>query len=469
MRHVHAFGDDALGHLDAVGVSEAIQAGRIGRSEVVEAAIARTEAVNAALNGLAFKAFDRARTQAAAPARAGLFSGVPTYIKDNVDLAGLPTMRGTDAWPPRPADVDSDFARMYLATGVTPLGKTQMSEYGFSASAEHPRLGPVRNPWNTDHTAGASSSGSAAFVAAGAVPIAHANDGGGSIRIPASCNGLVGLKPSRGRLPLDKEVSQMPIRIVANGMVSRSVRDTAAFYAEAERIWPAGKLPPIGHVQHAGAKRLRIAVITHSLLRESSPEVRELTLKSAALLEELGHRVDHLEKPPVPTSFVSDFVLYWGLLAMGQIQMNKRTFDGFDVTRLDNLSRGLDRHARRNLHRIPVALLRLSRTRRHTARLARTYDVVMTPTLADETPEVGYLDPMADYEQIIDRLQDWVAFTPLQNVTGEPAISLPLALSANGLPVGMMFSASTGHEAQLLELAYELEDARPWARIDQQA
>jgi amidase len=469
MRHVHAFGDDALGHLDAVGVSEAIRTGRIGRVEVVEAAIARTEAVNAALNGLAHKAFDRAQAQAAAPADGGLFSGVPTFIKDNVDLAGLPTMRGTDAWTPRPAHVDSDFARMYLATGVIPLGKTQMSEYGFSASAEHPRLGPVRNPWNTDHTAGASSSGSAAFVAAGVVPIAHANDGGGSIRIPASCNGLVGLKPSRGRLPLDKEVSQMPIRIVANGMVSRSVRDTAAFYAEAERIWPAAKLRPIGHVKHAGTKRLRIAVITHSLLRESSPEVRELTLKSAALLEELGHRVDHLEKPPVPTSFVSDFVLYWGLLAMGQIQLNKRTFDGFDVTRLDNLSRGLDRHARRNLHRIPLALLRLSRTRRHTARLARTYDVVMTPTLADETPQIGYLDPMADYEQIIDRLQDWVAFTPLQNVTGEPAISLPLVLSANGLPVGMMFSASTGHEAQLLELAYELEDARPWARIDQRA
>jgi amidase len=468
MRHVHAFGDDALGRLDAVGLAEAIQTGRVGRVEVVEASIARTEAVNPALNGLAHKAFDRARAQAAAPARAGLFSGVPTFIKDNVDLAGLPTMRGADAWPPRPADVDSEFARLYLATGMTPLGKTQMSEYGFSASAEHPRLGPVRNPWNTDHTAAASSSGSAAFVAAGVVPIAHANDGGGSIRIPASCNGLVGLKPSRGRLPLDKEVRQMPIRVVANGMVSRSVRDTAAFYAEAERIWPANKLRPIGHVRHASTKRLRIGVITHSLLRESSPEVRELTLKSAALLEELGHRVDHLEELPVPTSFVSDFVLYWGLLAMGQIQQNKRTFDGFDVTRLDNLSRGLDRHARRNLHRIPLALLRLSRTRRHTARLARTYDVVMTPTLADETPQIGYLDPMADYKQIIDRLIDWVAFTPLQNVTGEPAISLPLALSANGLPVGMMFSASMGHEARLLELAYELEDARPWARIDQQ-
>lgn len=469
MRHVHAFGDDALGHFDAVGVAEAINSGRVSRAEVVDAAIARTEAVNGELNGLALNAFDRARAQAAAPAQRGYFSGVPTFIKDNVDVGGLPTMRGTDAWPPRPAVTDSEFTRVYLATGMTAVGKTRMSEYGFSASAEHPRLGAVRNPWNTDHTAGASSSGSAAFVAAGVVPIAHANDGGGSIRIPASCNGLVGLKPSRGRLPLDKEVRQMPIRIVANGVLSRSVRDTAAFYAEAERIWPAAKLPSIGDVKHAGTKRLRIAVVTRSLLRECSPEIRELTLKSAALLEELGHRVDHLEKPPVPSSFVTDFVLYWGLLALGQIQQNKRTFDGFDVNRLDNLSRGLDRHARRNLHRVPLALLRLSRARRHTERLARTYDAVLTPTLADETPRIGYLDPTADYEQIIDRLQDWVAFTPLQNVTGEPAISLPLGLSANGLPVGMMFSAPLGHEARLLELAYEIEAAQPWARIDQQA
>jgi amidase len=467
MRHVHAFGDDALGDLDAVGLVDAIQSGRVGRAEVVEAAIARTEAVNAAVNGLAYRAFDRARAEAAEPSAqpdTGFLSGVPTFVKDNVDVAGLPTMLGSDAWTPRPADADSDFARLYLATGMTPLGKTQMSEFGFSASAEHPRIGPVRNPWNTDHTAGASSSGSAAFVAAGAVPIAHANDGGGSIRIPASCNGLVGLKPSRGRLPLDKEVSRMPIRLVANGVVTRSVRDTAAFYREAERIWRAPKLPPIGDVTRPGKQRLRIAVITRSLLRESSPEVRELTLKTAGLLEELGHRVDHVEKPPVPSSFAADFLLYWGLLALGQIQMSGHAA-GFDRSRLDNLTLGLDRLARRNLHRLPLALIRLRAAHRHTARFARTYDAVLTPTLADETPPIGYLDPMADYQQIIDRLQGWVAFTPLQNVTGEPAISLPLAESANGLPVGMMLSAAVGEEVRLLELAYELEEARPWARI----
>ena len=464
MRHVHAFGDDALGDLDAVAVVDAIRAGRVGRAEIVEAAIARTEAVNAALNGVAYRAFDRARAEAEAPPKNGFFSGVPTFVKDNVDVGGMPTMRGTDAWTPQPADADSDFVRLYLATGMTPLAKTQMSEYGFSASAEHPRLGPVRNPWNTDHTAGASSSGSGAFVAAGVVPIAHANDGGGSIRIPASCNGLVGLKPSRGRLPIDKEVSRMPIRLVANGVVTRSVRDTAAFYREAERIWCPAKLPPIGDVTRPGKQRLRIAAVTRSLLRECSPEMRELTLKTAGLLEELGHRVDHVETPPVPTSFAADFLLYWGLLALGQMQMSGHAA-GFDRTRLDNLTLGLDRLARRNLHRLPLALLRLRGARRHTARFAKTYDAVLTPTLAHETPPIGYLDPTADYQQIIDRLQDWVAYTPLQNVTGEPSISLPLAESANGLPVGMMLSADIGAEVRLLELAYELEEARPWARI----
>ena len=233
MQRVHAFGDDALGDLDATGVADAIRAGRVSRADVIEAAIARTEAVNSALNGLAYEAFAQARetaSSASAGAADSFFGGVPTFIKDNVDVAGQPTMQGTDAWLPWDAVADGEFTRLYLASGLVSLGKTQMSEFGFSASAEHPRLGPVRNPWDTDSTAGASSSGSGAFVAAGVVPIAHANDGGGSIRIPASCNGLVGLKPSRGRLPLDPEVRRMPVTIVTNGVLTRSVRDTAAFY-----------------------------------------------------------------------------------------------------------------------------------------------------------------------------------------------------------------------------------------------
>ena len=172
--------------------------------------------------------------------------------------------------------------------------------------------------------------------------------------------------------------------------------------------------------------------------------MRELTLKSAGVLEELGHRVEHVDEPPVPASFADDFVLYWGFLALAIVRTGRRAFGAsFDRTRLDALTLGLDRHTGRNLHRLPLAIARLRRLRRRTAQFFATYDAVLMPTLADETPPVGYLAP-TDYQQVIDRLIDWVAFTPLQNVTGEPAISLPLAQSADGMPVGMMLSADMG-------------------------
>ncbi|MEI6699518.1 MAG: amidase [Mycobacteriaceae bacterium] len=465
MRHVNAFGDDALGDLDAVALVDAMRTGKVSSAELVEAAIAREQSVNPDLNGLAHERFEQARAQAATR-QGGYFDGVPTFIKDNVDVEGMPTMQGTDAWDPRLQTSHGDFAKFFLATGLIPLGKTQLSEFGFSASAEHPRIGAVRNPWDTDYTAGASSSGSGAFVAAGVVPIAHANDGGGSIRIPAACNGLVGLKPSRGRLPLDKMSRQMPVRLVNDGVLTRSVRDTAAFYREGERIWRNRALLPIGAVTAPGRERLRIAVVTRSLNRDCSPEMRAHTLQTAALLEGLGHRVTHLDNNPIPATFADDFLIYWASLAMTLVRTGKRTFGpSFDRERLDNLTLGLDRHATRNLHRLPLAITRLRRLRKVTERLYRDYDVMLMPTLAEETPRIGHLDPTADYQQVIDRLVDWVAFTPLQNATGEPAISLPLNSSVPGMPVGMMFSAPLGHERRLLELAFELEAAKPWARI----
>ena len=257
----------------------------------------------------------------------------------------------------------------------------------------------------------------------------------------------------------------MPLHLVANGVVSRSVRDTAAFLREAERVYRNPKLPAIGDITHPGTQRLRIAVCTKSILRDASPEIRELTLKSAALLEELGHHVTEIDNP-VPARFKDDFLLYWTFLAFAVVRGGRRMFGpSFDRTRLDNLTLGLDRMAARNLHRIPLAIRRLSASHRITARLSATYDAVLMPTLADVTPRVGHLDPTADYDQIMDRLLEWVAFTPLQNATGDPAISLPLGESASGLPVGMMLSTVVGQEARLLELAYELEQARPWARI----
>jgi amidase len=464
MTRVHAFGDDVLGELDAVGLVDLIRSRRVPIRDVVEAAIDRANRVDPSLNAIAHRAFDRARAETADP-RGGYFAGIPTFVKDNVDVGGMPTQQGVDAFRGAPRSIDGDFARMFLATGVIPLGKTQLSEFGFSPSAEHERLGPVRSPWDTDHTAGASSAGSAAMVAAGVVPLAHANDGGGSIRIPASVNGLVGLKPTRGRLAQDRTLRQMPVQIVADGVLTRSVRDTAAFFRESEKVYRNLRLAPVGDITRPGKARLRVAVVTEGVGAEASPEVADLTLKTASLLEELGHTVEHID-PPVPAYFRDDFLLYWSMLSLFMVRTGRRTFgDTWDPELLDNLTHGLARHSRRNLHRLPLAIARLRRSGRLSARLYEKYDVVLTPTLATTTPRVGHLAATNDYETTLERMLAWVAFTPLQNATGDPAISLPLSTTADGMPHGMMFAAAAGREALLLELAYELESARPFARI----
>ena len=202
MSRVHAFTDDALGDLDAVGIADTLRSGERSVPDLVDAAIARAESVDPQLAAIVHRDYARARRRSLAPS-GGFFAGVPTFIKDNIDVAGLPTQFGTDAFVGTVRPKDSPFARLLHSAGFLPLGKTQLSEFGLSASAEHPRLDAVRNPWDPARTAGASSAGSAALVAAGVVPVAHANDGGGSIRIPAAATGLVGLKPSRGRLPID--------------------------------------------------------------------------------------------------------------------------------------------------------------------------------------------------------------------------------------------------------------------------
>ncbi|MDN4159831.1 amidase [Nocardioides abyssi] len=464
MHRVHAFRDDALAHHDAVGLVDALRSGEVGTREVVDAAIARVEAVDPDLGAVAHRAFDRARAEARDP-RGGYFAGVPTFVKDNVDVAGMPTQHGADAFVARPARRDGDLARMYLATGLVPLGKTRLSEFGFSPAAEHPRQGPVRNPWSTDHTAGASSAGSAALVAAGAVPIAHANDGGGSIRIPAAACGLVGLKPTRGRLAQDAMHRSMPLRIVADGVVTRSVRDTAAFLRESERVYRALHLPPVGDVTRPARRRLRVGVVTTNAGRTASPEVAALTRRTADLLAGLGHAVEEAASP-APASFADDFLLYWGSLATAIVRTGRLTHGrSWDVERCDPLTRGLDRLATRQLHRLPGAVRRLRATARAAVAFHERYDVVLSPTLATTTPRVGHLDPAAGYEQTMARVLDWVAFTPWQNVTGEPAVSLPLATTAEGLPQGMMLGAGAGREALLLELALELEQAVPFPRI----
>ena len=426
MTRVHAFGDDALADLDAVGLVQAIQEGDLAVTDVVDAAIARVEKVDGALGAVAYADLDRARAEAREP-RGGFFAGVPTFLKDNVDVAGMPTGSGSDSYEARPIRRDGDFARMYLATGLLPLGKTQLSEYGFSASAEHPRLGPVRSPWNTDHTAGASSAGSAALVAAGAVPIAHANDGGGSIRIPASVNGLVGLKPTRDRLAQDKLMRDMPIRIVSDGVVTRSVRDTAAFFRESEKVYRALHLPPVGDITRPGPDPAADRRPDTRGRRRRLAEVAELTLKTARMLEELGHGVDQVD-PPMPDSLADDFLLYWSLLAFSIVPPGGASTAASGTRRTSTTSpRAWPGTPRRNLHRLP------GRDRAAQAQpppLRAAFTRVRRGPHPDPGPRDAADRPARPRPRTSTRswaaCSSWVAFTPVQNVTGEPA-DLPAA------------------------------------------
>jgi amidase len=436
----------------------------VGRGEVVEAAIARAETVDPTLGAIAYEAFDRGRTAARKDAGDGFFAGVPTFVKDNSAVAGMPTQEGTSAYAGAPAGADGDFAATFFKLGVIPLGKTELSEFGLSPSAEGPGH-TVRNPWDPAYSSGASSSGSAALVGAGVVPMAHANDGGGSIRIPAACCGLVGLKPSRGRVPQDKVNREMPVQVVADGVVTRSVRDTAAYLRETEKLSRALNLRPIGDVTGPGRKRLRVGMVIDSLVGTTDAESAAAVRDAAALLESLGHHVEEIPVP-VPDSFVEDFKTYYGTLFLAINANGKRMLGpDFDWRKTEPLTRGFAGYAARHIYRLPAAIARLRASQRRSRRLYSEYDVVLTPTLSHVTPRIGHLDPMLPYDVVMPRILDWVGFTPLQNATGDPAISLPYGLNSNGTPLAIQLASGMGCEARLLELAYEVEDARPFARI----
>jgi len=464
---VHAPTDDVLGDLDAVGIAQRIAAGDISAAEAVEAAVRRLQAVEPVLNAVAAPRYDQARQEAqrlSGAAGGSLLAGVPAAIKDNVDLAGMPTRHGSRATPARRYEADSPITAQFRATGLMPIAKTTLPEFGLTATTERTWGPPTRNPWNTRHSTGGSSGGSAALVAAGVVPIAHGNDGGGSTRIPASCCGLVGLKPSRGRLLTVELAEKLPVDIIAEGVLTRSVRDTAAFYAEAEKHRAGADLPAIGHVEGPGRARLRIGYTTrHPLGAACDPEVVAAVENAAAVCRRLGHRVK--EVPTVADArMAEDFLLYWARMATAVRYLGRFVFgQGFDRHELEPLTRQLSRHHLRRFWRSPGAIRRLRRFGEEHCRRFADCDVIVTPVLARPPVPLGYLAPDIDFDTAAERLMHYAAFTPVQNVAGTPAISLPLGQSVEGLPIGVQFAAGMGEEGRLLELAYELEAAVPWS------
>ncbi|WP_345277777.1 amidase [Streptomyces gulbargensis] len=459
---VHAFRDDALGEHDAVGLAEALRRGEVGAAEVARDAAARVREVEERLR--AVHTFLDA--PAAAPPASGPLAGVPTFVKDNTDYQGLATGHGSAAFTPRPARRHAPFTRQLLSTGVTVLGKTRLPEFGFSPTTEYEDAPPVRNPWNTGHSAGGSSGGAAALVAAGAVPIAHANDGGGSIRIPAAACGLVGLKPTRGRLVGNEQSRRLPVDIVCEGVVSRSVRDTAAFLAAAETYRRNPALPPVGLVEGPSERRLRVGFLLDSPNGvPCDPTTRAAVTETVATLERLGHTVEPVT-PAIDPRFTDDFLTYWGLLSFLLGATGRTLGADFDRRRMDGLSRGLRETYVGNWRSTPTVLRRLRRTEVAYAAAFRGLDVLLSPVLAHTTPPLGHLAPSVPYPDLLARILAYVAFTPVDNVVGTPSISLPSPVTTGeGLPVGVMFAGRPGSERTLLELAFALEADRPFRRL----
>jgi len=465
---ISAYCDDVLGTKDGIELAALITAGEIQSSEAVEAAIARARRVNPDLNAIATETFELACSQHNDP-ETGLLAGVPSFIKDTDHVKGAPTLMGTRALPNKPTDVSSKFVEQFLSVGLVCLGKSTLPEFGLTATTESLATGSTHNPWNLDYSTGGSSGGSAALVAAGVVPLAHGNDGGGSIRIPAACCGLVGLKPSRSRLADAEGAEKMPINIVCHGVISRSVRDTAAFYAEVEKHYRDTDLPEIGLVQHPGEKRLRIGLFTDTpYTTPSHTDTAEITVNAGKLCEDLGHNVESITCP-FKAQVMDDFLIYWGMVAFSVHHFGKKLFETeFDKKKLELWTLELSRFFRNNLLKTPFTIGRLKKFSNQYKNIFSDYDILLSPTIPHAPPKIGYIGPEVIFEAHFERLRQYVSFTPLQNIAGAPAISLPMGLSQNGLPIGIQFAAAYGQEKYLLELAFELEEAQPWPMLGQQ-
>lgn len=454
---------DALGDLDATGVAARIRSSDITPQEALEAAIARSERVNGELNFIAAPLYDYGRARAA-ERLAGPFAGVPTLIKDLMPMVGQPTRYGSRAFANFVPEQQPPYMDALLAAGLVPFGKSTTPEFGLTATTETLLGGDTRNPWDITRSSGGSSGGAAVAVAARVVPIAHASDGGGSIRIPASCNGLFGLKNSRGRSVAGGRPDS-GIDISVNGCVSRSVRDTAAWLAATEQTGANPTFAPVGVVTGPSTQRQRIIVdIPNALGNEPSPEVRAAVEAAAELCRTLGHEVREQRATIDGRQFSADFILLWATGAGEVAAAVQAQAPGVPLDQvLEPLTIQLAEHARAQGPRaLQAAIGRLRTVEAQYAAMFQNADIYLTPVLGQPPVPLGQISG-ARGMAVFETLNDYVGYTPLQNVAGAPAMSVPLGWSASGLPIGIHFSAAKGQERRLLELAYELEQASPWA------
>jgi len=457
---------------DGLGLAQLVKSGEVSAVELAEEAIARIEKHNPALNAVVTRMYDQGRAAAKAPAD-GPFRGVPFLLKDILgDYEGVPTQSGSRFMSGVPATRDTTLTARFKKAGVVILGKTNVPEFGLLPTTESAFYGPAHNPWNTDYSTGGSSGGSSAAVAAGIVPIAHANDGGGSIRIPAACCGLVGLKPTRGRNPLGPDIGDVMGGLIHEHIVSRTVRDSAAMLdcTQGHETGDPYYAPPVERpfLQEIARKpgKLRIAWSATALDgKKVHPDCVKGVEATAKLLGELGHEVEEAA-PQLPIEVLSNsFMALWasGLALQIDVQAMLTGRVPSD-NELEGLTWGLYQAGKQvTAVQYQMAIAQIQIMSRLVARFMERYDAWLTPTLGAPPLKLGTIDiHERDPQKAFAPVIDYVPFTALENATGQPAISLPLHWSADGLPVGMMFAGRFGEEALLLRLAAQLEEARPW-------
>ena len=462
--------------LDATGQAELVRSGEVSPLELVDGAIARIEKLNGELNAVITPLFEQAREAAMAPLPDGPFRGVPFLLKDlGAHTAGDPLYEGMAALRDRrwAEQEDSYLEAAFREAGFVFLGKTNTPELGIVPTTEPTAFGPTRNPWDTSRSTGGSSGGSAAAVASGMVPAAHANDGGGSIRIPASACGLVGLKPTRGRVSLGPNFGDMYSGLIAELAVTRSVRDTAVILDEVSG-WHSGDpyevAPPTRpYAEEVGADpgRLRIGILTEAATGVHADCVAAAE-DGARLLETLGHTVEASSPDALHEGepFTTNFITLWSAGTAWDLEYwGRKTGAPIGPDDVEPLTWALAETGRSfNAAQYLSALEWLQSWTRRLAGWWTEYDLLLTPTIAEPPPPLGEFDSPADNPlHGLFRAASLVPFTPPFNVSGQPGISLPLHWNDEGLPIGVQLVAGFGREDMLIRVAAQLEEARPWA------
>jgi amidase len=462
-----------LAQLDATAQAELVRDKEVKPIELVDAAIERIERINPTINAVITPMFDEARAATTVQLPDGPFTGVPFLLKDLLaSYAGVRMTSGSAFLREYVPDHDSELVARYKRAGLVVLGKTNTPEYGIMPTTEPQLFGPSKNPWDTTRATGGSSGGSAAAVAAGIVPFAHGNDGGGSIRIPASCCGLFGLKPTRARNPLGPDFGDMFSGLVAEHAITRTVRDSARLLdatsgpEPGDPYWAPPPARPFINEVGADPGKLRIAFTTATPGGPPiHPDCAQAVHDAAKLCADLGHEVTEAAAA-VTGEIVPMFMTLWSagctwtIDSMASYLKRQVSPEQFEPATWALYQMGRMQTGASYL----MALQGLQRAARAIARFMTDYDVWLTPTLGEPPLKLGSFDakpgdPMAGMR----KAAEFVPFTPICNMTGQPAMSVPLFWNDEGLPVGTHYVGRFGDEATLFRLAAQLEEARPWA------